>query len=304
MEVIKQLNNGWTFICYKGNTGYVFSQYLKGPEAPAKTIDLKNVKFEDIRVNYDGRYHRLPQVKNLPKGVKVTYSTTKSQKNLGTYKVKATFKTERSQDKLKNAKERTAVLEIRVKKGASYRTGDFRVKVTKAELKGKGTVAITAPRNPRLKKLSVPKTVTIGGTKFAVTEISPKAFKGCKQLTEASLGNNLKTIGHNAFEECAKLKTVKIGNSVKTIEDRAFKNCKKLQSVKMGTAVRTIGQRAFYGDAKLKDIVIKSTGLKEVGYKAFMGIAKKAVINVPNDKVKKYLKVMKDAALGEGMTVK
>lgn len=54
----------------------------------------------------------------------------------------------------------------------------------------------------------------------------------------------------------------------------------------IGKNVESIGKNAFYGDKKLKKIVIKSKKLKKAYASGFKGIAEKAVIDVPNSKVK------------------
>lgn len=142
-------------------------------------------------------------------------------------------------------------------------------KVTKSATKN-GTVTVLRPKKKSYQKITVPKTVKLNGFTFKVTAISSKAFKDCK-----------------------KLKSVKIGDNVSKIGTSAFMGCTKLQSVTIGKGLKYISSKAFYKDKVLKKITIKSSNLKKVYAKAFSGISKKAVIDVPNKKVKKYKRILK-----------
>ena len=95
-------------------------------------------------------------------------------------------------------------------------------------------------------------------------------------------------------------KAIKIPNTVKLngvlckvtqISKNAFKNNKKLTKVTIGKHVQVIGKNAFNGDKKLKKIVIKSKNLKKAYASSIKGISKKAVIDVPNKKIKAYRKL-------------
>lgn len=87
----------------------------------------------------------------------------------------------------------------------------------------------------------VPDSVKISGKTYKVTEISTKAWKGCKKLKKVVLGKNVMQIQKKAFYGCAKLKTIQF-------------NTKKLEK---------IGDSAFQGCKKLKKLTIKSKKLKK-----------------------------------------
>ncbi len=76
------------------------------------------------------------------------------------------------------------------------------------------------------------------------------------------------------------------------IGNGAFRGNRKLRKITIGKNVRKIGKKAFYGDRKLEKIRIKSVKLKKAYKDSLKGIAKKAVINVPNQKVKAYRKML------------
>ncbi len=280
VEVIERLNSTWYYVNCKGKIGYCNPKYLAKPAA-GKTIDLKDVEFEDITVYYDTKEHELPKVSNLPDGVKVEYSTTAKHKDVGDYVVKATFKPVNAADKLVNAEEMTASLSIKVKEGAVYRTKTLRLKVTNPNIRGKGTVMITGPVEKTMKKVSVAKSIKIGGVSFAVTEIGKKAFYKNTKLAE-----------------------VVVPETVEVIQAGAFAGCTSLRKADLGKGLKEIGKSAFKGDKKLMSLIIRSKVLAKVGAKAFVSIPEEAVINVPNNRVSRYKKLFAGKGLQEDTVIK
>lgn len=102
--------------------------------------------------------------------------------------------------------------------------------------------------------------------------------------------------------------TVKIGKfsyKVKSIAANALKNKKTLKKVIVGKNIVSIGKNTFAGCKKLKNITIKSTGIKSVGRNVFKGINTKAVVKVPKTKYKKYKKLFnKKTGFGKKMKLK
>ena len=76
--------------------------------------------------------------------------------------------------------------------------------------------------------------------------------------------------------------------TVTQIAKGAFQKNKKLTKVTIGKNVQVIGKNAFNGAKKLKKIIIKSKKLKKAYASSIKGISKKAVLDVPNRKVKAY----------------
>lgn len=87
------------------------------------------------------------------------------------------------------------------------------------------TVAYTAAPKKAKKTVTIPKTVTVDGTKYKVTSIEEHAFAENKNVKQIVVSQNITTIGANAFADCPKLKTITI-NSVKltgkNVADDAF----------------------------------------------------------------------------------
>ncbi len=137
-----------------------------------------------------------------------------------------------------------------------------------------------------LKTYSVTVNVAGGSGKTTVGGVNYK--KSGKVAVVTGAKKTLKTANIKA--------TVRIGGKtlkVTKINKNAFKNCKKLTKVTIGKNVKTVGANAFSGCKKLKKVIFKSKAAPTIGNKAFNGIPKKAVFDVPNKSKKKYKKKLK-----------
>lgn len=131
----------------------------------------------------------------------------------------------------------------------------------------KKQVAFDAPTKKELKSVKVPDVVTLYGEKYKVTKISNNAFKGNKNVTKVTIGNNVTTIGANAFSGARNLTTVTIGKNVSKIGKNAFYGCKKIKTMTIKT---------------------KKLTLKKVSTNAFKGIQRTATVKIPRSKKKAY----------------
>ena len=172
---------------------------------------------------------------------------------------------------------------------------------------GKATITITAAETqaykPASKKITITvyaakgKTYTVGKLKYKVTNASVSG-KGAVTLT-LPVSKVLYKINVPS--------TVRIGTEsykVTAIGAKAFQKNVKLTTVTIGANVKTIGAFAFAGDTKLRKVTIVSKMIKTVGQKAFYGIYRKAVFNVPAAKKKAYTTLFKKAGMPAGVVVK
>lgn len=94
-----------------------------------------------------------------------------------------------------------------VVKGNVYTISGLQYKVKKT---GKdGTVACIGREKKSLKKVKIPASVRIKGKTYKVTAVTKNAFKDTN-ITQVTLGSNIKVIGENAFYGCKKLSTITI----------------------------------------------------------------------------------------------
>lgn len=171
-----------------------------------------------------------------------------------------------------------------LKKGSSFTTQNISYNVVSVSAKKKtGTVKVKkVSTNSKLKKITIPDTVSKDGCTFKVEKITKNAFRNNKKVTK-----------------------VKIGKNVKVIEDGAFSGCKKLNSVVTGASLSKIGKNVFANDKNLKKIDLRnSKKIKSVGSGTFRGISKKAIIKVPKRKMKAYKKLLKTGSLAKSVKLK
>lgn len=99
-----------------------------------------------------------------------------------------------------------------------FTKGSLKYKITASN-----TVAVTGAKSTSTKSITIPATVTNGGTKYKVTSIAESAFKNYKKLKKVVIGTNIKTIGKNAFYGDKKLTTATIkSKKITSIGQKAF----------------------------------------------------------------------------------
>ena len=170
----------------------------------------------------------------------------------------------------------TGQFQIEAPVGKVFTIGKYRYKITTgstAEFAGLGKTGE--------KKVTIPKSITLGGSSFRVNSIAAKALYKNKKVTTVGIGNNVKTIGKSAFEGCKQLKSVTVGTGVTKINAKAFKNCSKLQTV-----------------------TLRSKQIKSMGKESFKGIKSNAAIKVPSKKMASYKKMLKKTGLSSRAKIK
>ena len=103
--------------------------------------------------------------------------------------------------------------------------------------------------------VTIPETVTYGGTTYSVTSIGDYAFSYCSGLTSITMPNSVTSIGGCAFDYCIGLTSIIIPDSVTSIGNNAFTNCSGLTSITIPQSVTQIGVWAFSGCSGLTDLI-------------------------------------------------
>ena len=112
-----------------------------------------------------------------------------------------------------------------------------------------------------LEKVEIPSTVERIGT---------RAFAGCFEMKELTIGNGVTEIGVSAFGDCLDLTKVNIPASVKLINNFAFRGCQNLKDVTLADGVKEIGEWCFTLCDQLETISVPSS-VKSIGRHAFNG---------------------------------
>ena len=123
----------------------------------------------------------------------------------------------------------------KLKKGATFTSGNYKYKVTKAATASTdGTVALTglSKKGLKAKKLTVPATVTGSDDEYyPITSIGKKAFSGAN-ATSITLNKKIKEIPSQAFANCKKLTSLTLKAKLSKAAKDSFKGCTKNITVK------------------------------------------------------------------------
>lgn len=120
-----------------------------------------------------------------------------------------------------------------LKKGKVIKAGKLKYKVISVK-KGKVKVSVCGCNSKKLKNLSIPATVKLGGVKCQVAEVASKAFVNMKKLVKVSVGGNVTVIGAKAFYGCNSLKKVTITSTkLRKVGKKAFGKTNKKLSFKL-----------------------------------------------------------------------
>lgn len=106
-----------------------------------------------------------------------------------------------------------------------------------------GTVEVTFKDdsyNSYSGKVTIPETVSNGGTNYKVTRIGPQAFRQCSNLTSVNIPNSVTYISYYVFAHCSKLENIVIPSSVTYLGPNLFYACTGLKKIILGHGIKRI----------------------------------------------------------------
>ena len=113
-----------------------------------------------------------------------------------------------------------------------------------------------------------------------VTSISFAAFAFNENLTSATIGNDVETLGIGAFFSTG-LTSITLPNSVTTIGNQAFQNNPALTTVTIPSSVTSIGTQAFSVNPALVSVTVEWDVPLSITSLVFFGLPANARLNVP-----------------------
>lgn len=147
-----------------------------------------------------------------------------------------------------------------------------------------------------LKEIAIPESITYMGyyvflyceSLVSATNVIPEygAFIGCTSLTNVTISNKTKEIGHDAFGgdygNFVPLKEIVIPEGVKIIRSAAFSDCRLLEKVNIPESVIEIEGGAFSGCSSLLSVTLPPN-LSLVNSSTFYGCSSFTEIVIPNN---------------------
>jgi uncharacterized repeat protein (TIGR02543 family) len=129
----------------------------------------------------------------------------------------------------------------------------------------------TAPTDAAASLASLPTTVDLGGTTYAVTTVGQEAFES-SNITSLVLPDSITSVGPYAFEDDYQLTSASLPDSLVDIGDFAFLYT-SIEDIVIPDSVTNVGQYSFYNDeertAPLNSITLGDS-VQTIGEEAFL----------------------------------
>ncbi len=154
-------------------------------------------------------------------------------------------------------------LRVYVPSSGTIVDGGMKYRITSGESK---TVAAAGFAGAAADYLVIPESVRYLGFDWAVTEVAPKAFYGCKAVEYVSVEGAV-SVGSYAFFGCTALEAADIG-PVTALGTSAFSGCKALATISLENVV-SVEKHAFFSCKALAFADLSSA--ETIGYGAFTG---------------------------------
>ena len=114
-----------------------------------------------------------------------------------------------------------------------------------------------------------------------VSFIGNNVFRGCNNLVEVEIPENVAYLGKQAFSSCPYLQSVKITSVTTTsIGESAFATALSLTSLTLPPNLTTIGSQAFFGCVKLQTVNLPES-VTEISFMGFSCCDMLTTINLP-----------------------
>lgn len=119
--------------------------------------------------------------------------------------------------------------------------------------------------------VTIPASVSAGGTTYSVTKINAYAFSNCAELSGVTIPASVTEIGDHAFENCTALSALELPAKLTEIGSAAFEGCTAFTRVNIPAGVTEIKIWAFQNCTSLTDVYcyIADPTQMELGFHVF-----------------------------------
>jgi len=145
---------------------------------------------------------------------------------------------------------------------------------------GAAEVAALPDGNKYTGTLTIPASVTISGTTYAVKKIGNSSFRDAPALTAVVIPEGLEVVGNSSFASCTGITGIILPSTVKSIEDWSFYGCTNLASINIPSGITAITEHTFQ-QSGLTSITLPAS-VKSLKVCAFQNASKLASINLEN----------------------
>lgn len=128
--------------------------------------------------------------------------------------------------------------------------------------------------------LTIPASVTIDGTAYAVKKIGNGSLRDAPALTSVIIPEGLEVIGNSSFASNTGITSIVLPSTVKSIEDWAFYGCTNLATINIPEGVPAITEHTFQ-QTGLTAVTLPAS-VKSLKVCAFQDASKLASINLEN----------------------
>lgn len=108
----------------------------------------------------------------------------------------------------------------------------------------------------RLRKLTIPSSVSHDSLSYTVIGIGKRAFHDCPKLRRIRLPESLLYIDSAAFEGLSSLDSLTLPSRLARIADNAFQNCTTLGYIDLPASTDSIGENVFTGCTRLRRLTV------------------------------------------------
>lgn len=129
--------------------------------------------------------------------------------------------------------------------------------------------------------VTIPATVTNGGTTYNVRIVEDNAFNGCIRLTSVYIPSSVKKIGSYAFQDCRMLTSVTLSNGLKSIDYYAFSGCTNLTKIVLPNSITDLGSDLFQECTALTEVTLPNSMTYLPG-DLFRGCSSLASVSIPS----------------------
>lgn len=117
--------------------------------------------------------------------------------------------------------------------------------------------------------VTIPATVTHGGTTYRVTEIGASAFRDCADLEWLTIDADIVNVGPNALSGCTSIEKIVFPNSLSIVGSQAMQGCSTLFTVYFGSGLTQLGANVFMGCDELQSVDINTSTPPRIYFNTF-----------------------------------